>query len=525
MSARGGGALFLDTVLNDASWAAALGATGAVLAAVDHAHRRGGARLRRGAAAGPPRARVRGPWASAWSPTRWSPRGTRSGAGRERVLIVDWDVHHGNGTQALVEHDATIRYVSLHQHPWYPGTGHGRRARRRATSSTCRAGPARPPARYVDDLWAAIVAATDGLDARPGAGLRRLRRDARRSARRLHPGARALRRSHAAAARAPARRADRGLLEGGYVPARLADGVLAHALRARLVYSPHVHRPPRSAEDPVAATPPHGSRVSSSCAPGIRSSSRGAGRATTGRSGCGSRDARRPRGLGRGGAERVLRRDRRDGAGRAQRLRGGHARRIRSTSRRPSAAGRRCCACNAVGPRGALRRAARPRRQAARRAALPALGARSRRRRRGPPSPSGSTRRSGSGSRCGEAARVSRSSRSSWAPIATSRSCAPSASATDKEIRVDANCGWTVKQAIAHAAGAAGVRRHRAGAAAARRTRSTGLARDHARAPTIPVIADESCRDRRRHPAAGRARWTGSTSSWPSAAACARRSG
>jgi acetoin utilization deacetylase AcuC-like enzyme len=38
MSARGGGALFLDTILNDASWAAAVGAAGALLAAVDHAH-------------------------------------------------------------------------------------------------------------------------------------------------------------------------------------------------------------------------------------------------------------------------------------------------------------------------------------------------------------------------------------------------------------------------------------------------------------------------------------------------------
>src|SRR3989449_607328 len=43
--------------------------------------------------------------------------------GRARVLIVDWDVHHGNGTQALVERDPSIRYVSMHQYPWYPGTG------------------------------------------------------------------------------------------------------------------------------------------------------------------------------------------------------------------------------------------------------------------------------------------------------------------------------------------------------------------------------------------------------------------
>ena len=58
------------------------------------------------------------------------------------------------------------------------------------------------------------------------------------------------------------------------------------------------------------------------------------------------------------------------------------------------------------------------------------------------------------------------SSRSSWAPTATSRSCGRSASATDQEIRVDANCGWTVKQRDRHAPGAAGVRRHRTRAAA-----------------------------------------------------------
>jgi acetoin utilization deacetylase AcuC-like enzyme len=40
-----------------------------------------------------------------------------------RVAIVDWDVHHGNGTQDLVAEDETILFVSLHQWPFYPGTG------------------------------------------------------------------------------------------------------------------------------------------------------------------------------------------------------------------------------------------------------------------------------------------------------------------------------------------------------------------------------------------------------------------
>lgn len=41
----------------------------------------------------------------------------------ERVGILDWDVHHGNGTQHIVETNAAIAYCSLHQHPCYPGTG------------------------------------------------------------------------------------------------------------------------------------------------------------------------------------------------------------------------------------------------------------------------------------------------------------------------------------------------------------------------------------------------------------------
>ncbi len=41
----------------------------------------------------------------------------------ERVLIVDWDVHHGNGTQALFWDDPSVLYVSTHQSPFYPGTG------------------------------------------------------------------------------------------------------------------------------------------------------------------------------------------------------------------------------------------------------------------------------------------------------------------------------------------------------------------------------------------------------------------
>ncbi len=43
--------------------------------------------------------------------------------GLSKVLIVDWDVHHGNGTQAAFYDDPTVLYFSTHQYPFYPGTG------------------------------------------------------------------------------------------------------------------------------------------------------------------------------------------------------------------------------------------------------------------------------------------------------------------------------------------------------------------------------------------------------------------
>ena len=51
--------------------------------------------------------------------------------GVERVLIVDWDVHHGNGTQHSFEDDPSVLYFSTHQFPYYPGTGRLRRDRQR----------------------------------------------------------------------------------------------------------------------------------------------------------------------------------------------------------------------------------------------------------------------------------------------------------------------------------------------------------------------------------------------------------
>lgn len=41
----------------------------------------------------------------------------------EKVAIIDWDVHHGNGTQGIFYSDPSVYFFSMHQYPWYPGTG------------------------------------------------------------------------------------------------------------------------------------------------------------------------------------------------------------------------------------------------------------------------------------------------------------------------------------------------------------------------------------------------------------------
>jgi len=41
----------------------------------------------------------------------------------DRVAVIDWDVHHGNGTQGIFYSDPTVFFFSMHQYPWYPGTG------------------------------------------------------------------------------------------------------------------------------------------------------------------------------------------------------------------------------------------------------------------------------------------------------------------------------------------------------------------------------------------------------------------
>jgi acetoin utilization deacetylase AcuC-like enzyme len=229
VSAAGGGPLFLDTVMNGDSWAAVLGATGAVCAAVEHAHAGRGHAF---AAVRPPGHHALAAQGMGFCLVANAVLAARAAqaAGRGRVLIVDWDVHHGNGTQALVERDPTVRFVSLHQHPWYPGTG---MADERGVGNIFNVprGPGLPPELYVEDLWAAVVAATSGWAPDlllVSAGFDAMRGDPL--------GGFTLEPEHYADLTRRCRERFRdvpivGLLEGGYVPARLADGVVAH-LRA-----------------------------------------------------------------------------------------------------------------------------------------------------------------------------------------------------------------------------------------------------------------------------------------------------
>jgi len=109
--------LDLDTVASTSSYEAALLAAGAAIEAV----RRGGFALLRppGHHALPDRAMGFCLFANAAIAARWAQREL----GLARVAVVDFDVHHGNGTEAMFREDDSVLFVSLHQWPFWPGTG------------------------------------------------------------------------------------------------------------------------------------------------------------------------------------------------------------------------------------------------------------------------------------------------------------------------------------------------------------------------------------------------------------------
>ncbi|HLZ68238.1 MAG TPA: histone deacetylase family protein [Aliidongia sp.] len=125
--ASGHVAVDADTVLSSGSGEAALRAAGAIVAAVDAVV--AGEAKNAFCAVRPPGHHAEPTTAMGFCLFSNAVIGAlhaRAVHGLRRVAIVDFDVHHGNGTQAFAEHDADLFYASTHQWPLYPGTGAAR---------------------------------------------------------------------------------------------------------------------------------------------------------------------------------------------------------------------------------------------------------------------------------------------------------------------------------------------------------------------------------------------------------------
>ncbi len=119
-----GGYLDPDTYVRDGTWDAALHAAGGLIelvhAVVEGTLHNGFALVR------PPGHHAEadhGMGFCIFNNVAIATRAAQQDMGIDRVLIVDWDVHHGNATQHAFETDPTVMYFSIHQYPYYPGTG------------------------------------------------------------------------------------------------------------------------------------------------------------------------------------------------------------------------------------------------------------------------------------------------------------------------------------------------------------------------------------------------------------------
>ena len=113
-----------DTRVSPGSWTAAMDAAGAAIGAVRTVSE--GSHANAFVAARPPghhATRELSMGFCLFNNVAVAARSLQRSGSAEGVLIVDWDVHHGNGTQDIFYTDPSVCYVSLHQSPHYPGTG------------------------------------------------------------------------------------------------------------------------------------------------------------------------------------------------------------------------------------------------------------------------------------------------------------------------------------------------------------------------------------------------------------------
>ncbi len=161
MAASGGGHFDPDTIVSEGSWLAGTAGVGCALDAVDMVLQ--GQVRRAFCATRPPghhAVRDRGMGFCLFGNVGIAALYARQRHGLDRVLVIDWDVHHGNGTQALVEADSGIRFVSIHQWPWYPGTGAAAERGLHQNVWNVPMAASLAPAEYTEALWRAVDDAT-----------------------------------------------------------------------------------------------------------------------------------------------------------------------------------------------------------------------------------------------------------------------------------------------------------------------------------------------------------------------------
>ena len=123
LARRGGGPIDLDTVASAGSWNAALHAAGGAVHAAERLSTEGGFAFCGLRPPGHHAERDRAMGFCLFNNVAVAAAHAIAELGVERVLVLDWDVHHGNGTEEIFYGSSEVLYSSIHQSPLYPGTG------------------------------------------------------------------------------------------------------------------------------------------------------------------------------------------------------------------------------------------------------------------------------------------------------------------------------------------------------------------------------------------------------------------